>query len=106
MPDFVFTYYGEPQFANPEEGVAYMAKWQAWAGSVGDAWVDPGHPLGRPKTVSSKGVSDNAASNRLTGFSIVSADSIEAALEIAKRCPHLEHGTVDVSEPMEMEMTH
>lgn len=106
MPNFVFTYYGEPQFANPEEGAAYMAKWQAWAGSIGDAWVDPGHPLGKPKTVSSQGVSENTTLSRLTGFSIVKAATMEAALEMAKGCPHLEHGTVDVSEPMEMEMTH
>ena len=29
---------------------------------------------------------------------------LEAALEIAKRCPHLEHGTIDVAEAMEMGM--
>ena len=106
MPNFVFTYYGEPQFTSPEDGAAYMGRWQAWVGSIGDAWVDPGHPLGASRTVSSSGVVENMASNRLTGFSIVSAGSIEAAIEMARRCPHLEHGTVDVSEPMEMDMTH
>jgi hypothetical protein len=29
---------------------------------------------------------------------------MDAALEMAKRCPHLEHGTVDVAEAMEMGM--
>ena len=31
-------------------------------------------------------------------------DSIDAAVEMAKENPHLEHGTVDVAEAMEMEM--
>jgi len=40
----------------------------------------------------------------LTGFSVVKADGMDAALKMAKGCPHLEHGTVDVAEAMEMKM--
>jgi hypothetical protein len=107
MSTYVFTYYGEPKFESPEEGTKYQAKWQAWVGGIGNALVNPGIPLGMPKTVSSGGVSDDGGrplgkSNRLTGFSMVKADSMDAALEMAKGCPHLEHGTVDVAEAMEM----
>lgn len=102
MSNYVFTYYGEPKFESPEEGAKHMAKWQAWVGSLGDVMVNPGTPLGKFKTVSSSGVSDDAGSNRLTGFSIVKADSMDAALEMAKGCPYLEHGTVGVAEAMEM----
>jgi hypothetical protein len=42
--------------------------------------------------------------NRLVGFSIVEADSIDAAVEMAKKCPHLAHGTIDVAEAMDMKM--
>ena len=104
MSDYVFAYYGEPKFESPEEGAKHMAKWQAWMGGLGDAIVNPGHPMGKPKTVSSGGVSDDAGSNRLTGFSIVKADSMDAAVEMAKGCPHLEHGTIDVAEAMTMTM--
>ncbi len=79
-----------------------MAKWQAWVGGLGDAVVNPGTPLGKSKTVSSGGVSDDGGSNALTGFSIVKADSMDAALEIAKGCPYLEHGTIEVAEVKEM----
>ena len=75
-----------------------------WVGGIGDALVNPGTPLGKPKTVSSGGVSDDSGPNRLTGFSIVKADSMDAALEMAKGCPFLEFGTVDVAEVMEMGM--
>ncbi len=104
MSNYAFTYYGEPKFKSPEEGAKYKAKWRAWVGSLGDALVNPGIPLGKPKTVSSGGVSDGGGPNRLTGFSIVKADSMDAALKMATRCPHLEHGTVDVAEAMEMGM--
>jgi hypothetical protein len=73
-----------------------------WAIGLGNAMVNPAIPLKKAKTVSSAGVADDAAVKRLTGFSIVKADSMDAALEMAKRCPHLEHGTVDVSEAMDM----
>ena len=104
MSNYAFAYYGEPKFESPEGGTKYKAKWQAWVSGLGDALVNPVIPLGMPKTVSSGRVSDDGGSNRLTGFSIVKADSMDAALEMAKECPHLEHGTVEVAEVMEMGM--
>lgn len=106
MNNYVFTYYNEPAFKNKEEGANYMKKWLEWTDSLGKALVNPGVPLNKAKTVSSDGVSDNNSSNRLTGYSVVQAESMEAATEMAKKCPHLEHGTVDVAEAMEMKMSH
>jgi|SRR3989304_3487816 len=101
MPSYVYAYYGEPKFDSPEEGAKYMAKWQAWVGGLGDAMVNL-TPLGKSKIVSCGGVTDDAESNRLSGFSTVKADSMDAALKMAEGCPHLEHGTVAVAEAMEM----
>jgi hypothetical protein len=81
-----------------------MVKWKAWVGGLGDAVVNPGSPLGMSKTVSSDGVSDDSGSNPLSGFSIMKADSMDAALEIAKGCPHLEHGTIEVAEVKELKL--
>jgi len=106
MPKYAFAYYGEPKFKSPEEGAKYMGKWNAWVGGLGDALVNPGTPFGKTKTVSSRGVSDGGGSNRLTGYSIVEAESMDVALEMAMQCPHLEHGTIDVAEAMEMRMSH
>jgi len=103
MSDFVFAYHGGKTPESPEEGAKQMAKWNAWVGGLGDAVVNPGIPLGKPKTVSSGGVSDDGGSNPLLGFSIVKADSMDAALEMAKACPTLEiGGTIEVAEVMEM----
>src|ERR1700682_1760999 len=101
MSNYAFVYYGEPNFASPEDGAKYKERWMTWMSSLGDALVNPGVPLGKAKKVSSDGVTDTNEPKRLTGFSIVKADSLEAATELAKKCPHLEHGTVDVAEAME-----
>jgi hypothetical protein len=102
MPNYVFAYHGGKKPESPEEGAELMAKWKAWIAGLGDAVVNPGTPLGMSKTVSSGGVSDDGGSNPLSGFSVVKADNLDAALEIAKGCPYLELGTIEVAEMKEM----
>ena len=103
MSNYVISYHGGNTPESPEEGAKQMAKWRAWVDGLGDAVVNPGTPLGKPKTVSSGGVSDDAGPDPSTGFSIVKADSMDAALEMAKACPYLEiGGTLRVAEVMEM----
>ena len=104
MKNYAFFYYGEPKFDSPEEGAKEQQRFMAWVSSLGAALVNPGTPLGMAKTVSASGVSDGASSNRLTGFSVVKADSMDAALEMAKGCPFLKVGTVDVAEMLQMGM--
>ena len=54
-------------------------------------------------TVSSDEVSDDSGPNPMSGYSVIKADNMEAALELAKACPTLEiGGTIAVSEMMEM----
>ena len=102
MSNYILAYHGGKTPESPEEGAKHMEKWKAWVSGLGDAMVNPGTPLGKSKTVSSDGVSDDGGSNPLIGFSIVKADSMDAALEIAKRCPYIEIGTIEVAEVKEM----
>jgi hypothetical protein len=103
MTKYVIAYHGGRKFATPQEGAGYMAKWKAWMGGLGDAVVDPGMPLGAGKLISAAGVSDRGA-DLLTGFSIIQADSMDAALGLVRECPHLDHGTIEIAEVMEMKM--
>jgi hypothetical protein len=105
MSNYVITYYGFPRFERPEDGNAYMSKWRAWMGDVGDAMINPGTPMSSGKTLSADGVSDTLRGEPLTGFSIVSAESLDAAVALARGCPHLAHGTIDVAQAMDMGMT-
>ena len=103
MSNYIFAYHGGKKPESPEAGAELMAKWNAWVEGLGDASVNPGSPLGKSKTVSADGVSDDGGSNPLNGYSIVKADNMDAALEIAKGCPFLElGGTIEVAEVMEM----
>ena len=101
MPNYVIAYLGGKQMPNPQDRTAHMVKWKAWVDGLGSAMVNPGTPLGQGKLVSSDGVSERGP-NALTGFSIVLADNMDAALEIAQRCPFLDIGTIEVAEAMEM----
>jgi hypothetical protein len=58
--------------------------------------------LGKGKLVTSSGISDATGAVSITGFSIVRAETIDAALGIAQQCPYLDHGTIEVAEVMEM----
>ena len=102
MPDYILAYHGGREPDSPEEGAKQFERWKAWLADLGDAVVNPGTPLGKSKLVSADGVSDDAGPNALTGFSIVTADNMDAALEMAKACPFVDIGTLEVAEVKQM----
>lgn len=102
MSEYIIAYLGGKKPDTPEQGAEHMAKWKAWLGDLGDAVVNPGTPLGTSVIISSEGVSEDARPDRLTGFSIVKADNLDAAVAIAKECPFLDMGTLEVAEIKQM----
>jgi hypothetical protein len=104
MPRFIVAYYGGPKFETPQQRTAYMAKWRAWMARLGESLVDPGTPLGMGKLVSTGGLSDSGA-DFLSGLSTVTANNLDGALRLVQDCPHLEHGTIEVAEMMDIRMT-
>ncbi|SPH24063.1 hypothetical protein DEA8626_03111 [Defluviimonas aquaemixtae] len=103
MPKFVFAYHGGAKPETPEAGEKVMAAWMTWLQGMGTSVVDGGNPVGMSKTVSPSGVADNGGSNPLSGYTLVTADNIQKACEMAKGCPILDAGgTVEVAEAMEM----
>ncbi len=104
MANFMIAYYGGRQPSSKEEGMAQMGQWKAWAEGLGDQVVNPGTPLMSTKIVTSSDVQDENDPNAMKGFAVVKADSIEAAVEIAKADPFLNvEGTIRVSQMMEMQ---
>jgi len=104
MPNFVFAYHGGDKPETPEEGAKQMAAWQAWFGSMGEAVVDGGAPVGLSKTVNAVGVADDGGANPLSGYTVIKADTIETACELAKGCPMVANGngSVEVAQVHEM----
>ena len=103
MPNFMIAYYGGNPPASKEEGMAHMEKWKAWVASLGDAVVNPGTPLPVSKIVTTDGVKDDNDPDSMKGFAVVKADSMDAAVEIARSDPFLDTGgSIRVSQMVEM----
>jgi len=97
MGKYVLAYKGGGMAATEEERNAAMEKWGAWFGSLGSAVTDMGNPFGGSASVGNGGPAG------LTGYSIVTAGSLDDAVGIAEGCPILESGgSVDVYEALEM----
>jgi len=105
MPKFILAYHGKPDIQSKEDGAAHMVAWKAWSASLGDAIIDPGMPVGVSKTITAAGVEDGGGSNPLSGITIIEAESMDAAIAMAKDCPHISgSGTIEVAEAMQMDM--
>lgn len=104
MAQFIFAYHGGKTPESPEEGEKVMAAWGAWFGGLGDAIVQPGAPLGMSKTVSNSGVVDDGGANPVSGYSVIEAADMDAAVTLAKGCPMVvdASGSVEVAELVEM----
>ncbi len=103
MTKYVFAYHGGGMPESPEEQARVMAAWEAWFGQMGSAVVDGGNPVGDVRTVGHDGSVTAGGTNPISGYSLVEAADIDAALAHAKGCPILESGgSVEVAETLEM----
>ena len=102
MTQFFVGYVGDSNGGSEEENQKQMARWGTWLGALGEAVVNPGTPLMGTRVVSGTGVTDGAGLNRLTGYSVLEAESMEAALAMVADCPFLDMGRLEVAEIMGM----
>ena len=103
MPKFVIAYHGGKQPETPEAGKAHMQKYGAWLESLGGAALEPTVPLGSTHLVDRSGVRKAGHDERMSGYTVVEAEHLDAALAIARRCPFLEiDGTLEVAQVMSM----
>jgi len=99
MSNYLLAYRGGRMAETDSEREAQMAAWGAWFGQLGDAVVDMGNPFAGSASVSSDGTVNEGAGSGLGGYSVVQADSLAAATELAKGSPVLSSGgSVDVYE--------
>lgn len=93
MANFLLLYTGGAA-PTPEARDKVMQDWGGWFGKLGDRIVDAGNPVGHSKNLSNGGsVHDGSAlSPSATGYSILKADSLDAATNLAKGCPVLTSG--------------
>ncbi len=79
-----------------------MEEWTTWMSAHKADLADMGAPVGKTKAVTMSGVTD--IKNDVGGYSIVQAESHDAAAKIMADSPHLKvpHATIEISEIMEM----
>jgi hypothetical protein len=97
MAKYVLAYTGGNMAATDEERQAAMAAWGAFLSGLGDALVDAGNPFGPSTTVG------NGGGTALTGYSVITAGSLDEAAEKAKAAPVVGNGGgVEVYETIEV----
>ncbi len=104
MAKYVFVYHGGSMPETEAGQAELMQAWSEWLGSAGDKLVDGGNPIGASKTIGSDGsVGDGGGANPVTGYSLLTADSLDDAVAFAKASPHLgSGGTIEIGEAVEM----
>jgi hypothetical protein len=101
MANYVLAYKGGSMAATEAERQAAMAAWGGWFASLGQAVVDAGNPFGASTSVSASGSSGQAGG--LSGYSILAADDLAAAAELAKGAPVVANGgSVEVYETIQV----
>lgn len=93
MADFVLVYAGGSMPQTDEERAQVMKAWDDWYGKLGPAIKDGGNPFTPvAKAVSADGSVGDVSGTLLTGYTIVTADSLDTAVDLAKGSPVLAGG--------------
>lgn len=94
MNNFLLVYTGGGMPETEEGQAVVMKAWGDWFEKLGDHLVDGGNPTGpEAKTIKSdKSVVAGPDGKMASGYSIIKANSYDAALGLAKGCPMLDGG--------------
>ncbi len=92
MTNYLLAYKGGSTPETEAERAAVMTAWTNWFGGLGSAIVDPGNPFGPSKAVDAGGSVSESAPSGLTGYSVLTAESLDAVTELSKGCPVLAAG--------------
>lgn len=84
MARFIFTYHAAAEYTPDNDA---MGAWGNWFESMGEHVEVLGNPVSESTAIGEVG-----DSTRLGGYSIVTADDLEAAKVLAKGCPTLKQG--------------
>ncbi len=100
MAKFLLAFHGGGMPDSPKDVEAAIAAWGVWYQGMGAAVVDGGSPVGKSHTVSAAGHVADGGPNPISGFSIIEADSYEAACAHAANNPMVldGSGSVEVAE--------
>jgi hypothetical protein len=109
MKTFLAVYLGSPagmdawramdEDQRKQKEAAGIEAWHAWVQTNANAIVDQGGPLGKTKRVSKHGIAD--VRNEMGAYTVVQAESHEAAAKLFENHPHFTFFPGDAVEVME-----
>ncbi len=101
MKNYVLIYHIGASFPETEE---FNAAWMAWTEMLGANLVDGGNPFNGDFEAQVKNGEVTMKADTAAGYTIVKAETIEAAVAFAKECPMAKMPTtwVNVYETMSM----
>jgi len=103
MAKYLLVYRGGSMPESPEAQAQVMAAWTAWFGQLGSALADGGNPTSQGKTINPDGSVTGDGRPSVSGYSIISADGLDAAIRLAKGCPVLQGGaSIEVCETLDV----
>jgi hypothetical protein len=99
MADYVLLTTGEGKLPDGDEAMnAFMDAWDRWVHELGAAVKDDGEPFAASTAIDPSGAVISSAVDA-SGYLILTADSMEDAVQMAKGCPALGVGnTINVFE--------
>lgn len=91
---YVLMFYGGTQPQTPAQQARAMKRWTTWFTKLGPALVDPGNPFsGKVNKIKPDGVvGKGPVGQRVSGYTVIEASSLDAATKIARSCPVLKEG--------------
>jgi len=103
MANYLLAYHGGKMPENKDAQTKVMAAWGQWMQKLGSNLIDGGNPVSKASTIDSRGtVSAGAGANPVSGYSVIKADDLDAAVRLAKDCPVLQGGaSIEVCETFE-----
>ncbi len=103
MPHYFISYLGGQPPSTVEEGKQHFEKYKEWLSSLGESAISPANPLKGTNTVNADGSITEGSTTTMSGYTIIEADSMTAALAVTKGCPFLDTGgSLEVSELIKM----
>ena len=94
MANYLLVYHGGSMPEGEAAQAQVMEAWNGWFHQLGDAVVDGGNPASGTKLISADGSVAEGGPTSPSGYSIIKADSQDAAVAIAKGCPVLAGGAM------------
>ena len=100
MPTYLLAFHGTSLPKGEAERTNLERAWGSWMDGLGGALEGSNNAVNVARTISPDGmVSAGGGANPVLGLSFITADDMNAAVDLARSCPHLAAGgSIEVAE--------